>query len=266
MKYEGRGEMKEPPSGSFQENPCVWVMAGVLSYRRPCHRNYECEGCELNQALQGLAMGEEGGSERSHPPQMDEVVSAYIVQLTEGCDLHLDRPYSRGHFWIKEESQDEVLLGFDCQTIRIIFPLDDLLLPKPGTWLRRGEPMGWIQRGHMTLPLHAPMSGEVLEVNEGLVQELKEDGFPRSRIRWLIRLKPHEPVGDVPGLLRGESMLSWYQKKLGLVRSYLKVAADPGVDAGRTMNDGGELNRNLEQVLGSDHFQELMDRLFQDLD
>ena len=270
--------MNRSPPDDFQENPCVWVMAGVLNYRRPCHRNYECETCELFQALQGSGMGREkegsagkeadtgrGGHPPSKPHQVDEVVSAYIVQLTEGCDLHLDRPYSPGHFWIREETPDEVTLGFDCQTIRIIFPLDDFLLPKPGVWLRRGEPMGWIQRGHMALPLKSPISGEVLEVNETLVEELKEDGFPRSRIRWLIRMRPHEPLGDIPDLLRGEAMLAWYQKKLGLVKSYLRVAADPGVDAGRTLNDGGELNRNLEQVLGADHFQEMLDRLFQDL-
>ena len=117
----------------------------------------------------------------------------------------------------------------------------------------------------MALTLRSPISGEVLEVNDTLVAELKEDGFPRSRTRWLIRLKPHELIGDVPGLLRGESMLSWYQKKLGLVKSYLRVAADPGVDAGRTLNDGGELNRNLEEVLGPNQFQELVDRLFHNL-
>jgi glycine cleavage system H protein len=254
-------------------------MAGVLNYRRPCHRNYECEECELYQALQGFGLGKEAGVGKSSPRTresgtgdrvgeraLDEMVSAYIVQLTEGCDLHLDRPYSSGHFWIKEEGPEEVLLGFDCQTIRIIFPLDDFLLPKPGFWIRRGEPMGWIQRGHLTLPLRSPISGEVLEVNESLIQELKEDGFPRSQIRWLIRLRPHEPTTDIPGLLRGESMLAWYQKKLGLVRSYLRAAVDPGVDAGTTLNDGGELNRNLEQVLGPHSFREMLDRLFQELE
>jgi len=271
--------MNRLPPETTQELPCVWVLAGVLNHR-PCHRNFECDGCELFHALQGSGTGSEGVKLPGHeeegaagrgeplpaePSPVDEVVSAYIAQLTEGCDLHLDRSYTSGHFWIREESSDEVSLGFDCQTIRIIYPLDDFLLPKPGFWLRRGKPLGWIQRGHLALPLLSPISGEVIEVNDALVAELKEDGFPRSRIRWLIRMRPHEPLGDIPNLLRGESMLSWYQKKLGLVRGYLKAAMEPGVDTGRTLNDGGELNRNLEEVLGSDHFHELLDRLFQEL-
>ena len=112
--------MSRPLRNDPQERPCVWVMAGVLNYRRPCHRNHECEECELYQALQGSGLGEEAGVGKPSPRAresgardrvgegvLDEMVSAYIVQLTEGCDLHLDRPYSSGHFWIKEEGPEE---------------------------------------------------------------------------------------------------------------------------------------------------------------
>ena len=85
-------------------------MAGVLNYRRPCHRNYECEECELYQALQGFGLGEEAGvgkpstqaresgvGDRLGEGVLDEMVSAYIVQLTEGCDVvhHLAAAFRR---------------------------------------------------------------------------------------------------------------------------------------------------------------------------
>lgn len=272
--------MSNSSRGSPQDSPCVWVQAGVLSYR-PCHRNFECERCELYHALQGPVessgerRGEDAheirGAERSGTghrkvgSEMEGVISAYLGQLTEGCDLHLDLPYSPGHFWIREVSDEEILVGFDCQTLRILFPVEDFVLPRPGVWLKRGEAMGWIQRGHLVLPLLAPLSGEVTEVNHALVEEIKKDGFPGVQPRWLIRLKPHEPLNDVPELIQGGAMLGWYQKKLNLVREYLADAADPGVATGETLNDGGELNRNLEEVLGTDSFQELLDRLFQEL-
>lgn len=263
-----------------QEPPCVWVNAGVLSYR-PCHRDFRCESCELYRALRGPEL--EGArsddtARRSHlltdleergegvgGSREDAAVSSYLVQLTEGCDLHLDVPYSPSHFWIQENGSSQVLMGFDCQTLRVLHPVDDFLLPEPGMWLKRGNAMGWIHRGHLALPLQAPISGEVLEVNHTLVQEIKKWGFPRSRDRWLIRLKPHEPVADVPGLMRGEAMLGWYQRKLNLVHTYLLEAVDPGVVTGQLLNDGGVLNRNLEEVLGTDAFEELLDRLFKEL-
>lgn len=262
---------------SPQELPCVWVHAGVLSYR-PCHRNFECESCELFHALSGPHQDrKEAGVARQDTqvpgrlqeagegridPEIEEAVTAYLTQLTEGCDLHLDLPYSPGHFWLKEAEEGEVLIGLDCQTLRILFPVEDFTLPKPGVWLKRGEAMGWVQRGHRVIPLLSPISGEVREVNHELVREILERGFPWSQARWLIRVTPHEPLADIPDLLRGQTMLGWYQRKLNLVREYLLDAMDPGTPMGQTLNDGGALNRNLEEVLGSYPFQELLDRMF----
>jgi glycine cleavage system H lipoate-binding protein len=205
---------------------------------------------------------ESGNLPPQHQGPAEKTASTYLGQLTEGCDLHLDLPYSTGHFWLQEEGPDRILLGFDCQTLRLLYPVEDFRLPDPGVWVKRGEPMGWVIRGKLAIPLPAPMSGEVLDVNHLLVNEVKEGGFPRSTQQWLIRLRPHEPLADVPDLLRGEAMLSWYQKKLTLVHSYLLNAVDSCAAAGETMNDGGAVNRNLEEVLGPDAFRELLGRLF----
>jgi glycine cleavage system H protein len=179
--------------------------------------------------------------------------------------VHLDRPYTPGHFWIMEED-GELKVGLDCQTLRVLYPLDDFTLPRPGVWLKRGETMGWLQRGHLILPLTAPISGEVLEVNEALVDEIKRLGFPEKAAPWLLRLAPREPLATVPDLLTGESMLHWYEGKLALLRNFLQAAVslDPEVQeaVGPTLNDGGEPNLNLEEVLGPTLFQQLLERLF----
>ena len=276
--------MSKPRVPGPEQLPCVWVTAGVLSYR-PCHREYECDGCELYHALRGPDLQGElafaGGllaappAPRSLPSEArpkeggdgisDPVVSHYFSQLTGGCALHLDRPYTPGHFWIQEE-KGEVKVGLDCQTLRILYPLDDVTLPRPGVWVKRGETLGWLQRGHLILPLTTPISGEVLEVNETLVEEIKRYGFPREAQPWLLRLAPREALHAVPDLLEGESMLHWYEGKLALLRSFLQVAVSPGAEVeesvGPTLNDGGEPNLNLEEVLGSALFQQLLERLF----
>jgi glycine cleavage system H protein len=300
--------MSKPRGPGPEELPCVWVTAGVLSYR-PCHREYDCDGCELYHALRGPGPeaevastveeapyaatsarerepreGAAASSERRAadvttpgptrsviPPAPEEdrayhqAVSAYLTRLTGGCNLHLDRPYTPGHLWIIEED-GEVKVGLDCQTLRVLYPLDDFTLPRPGVWLKRGETMGWVQRGHLILPLTAPISGEVIEVNEALVDEIRRLGFPEKAAPWLLRLAPREPLDAVPDLLTGESMLHWYEGKLALLRNFLEVAVslDPEVQeaVGPTLNDGGEPNLNLEEVLGPTLFQQLLERLF----
>jgi glycine cleavage system H lipoate-binding protein len=254
--------------------PCVWVLAGVLNHR-PCHRGYECEGCDLHRALGG----EEKPSPKDEirlPPGHDVVpgpthdsahpaektVSAYLIHLAADCPVHLDRAYTTQHFWVRKDPSGEVCLGLDCQNLRILFPVEDLVLPRAGVWVKRGEAMGWILRGHLAIPLQSPLSGEVLEVNEPLLSELRELGFPRTRDRWMVRLLPHEDLDAVPGLLEGEVMLDWYRQKLGLLRECLRAAMEPGRETGPTLHDGGAPNPNLEEVLGEEAFQSLVDRLF----
>jgi glycine cleavage system H protein len=276
--------MRRPSVRGPEELPCVWVLAGVLSYR-PCHREFDCDGCELYHALRGpneegdpaSAPGPLAAPPTSGPadaawdpspgkgPIPDQVISSYLARLTGGCTLHLDRPYTPRHFWVMEED-GEVQVGLDCQTLRVLYPLDDFTLPRPGVWLKRGETMGWVQRGHLILPLTAPISGEVLEVNEALVEEIKRLGFPDEAPPWLLRLAPREPMAAVPDLLTGESMLHWYEGKLALLRNFLQAAVSlaPEVQeaVGPTLNDGGEPNLNLEEVLGPTLFQQLLERLF----
>jgi hypothetical protein len=275
--------MSKPRVPGPEQLPCVWVTAGVLSYR-PCHREYECDGCELYHALRGPDLQGElafaGGLLAAPPAPLslpsearpkeggdgisDPVVSHYFSQLTGGCALHLDRPYTPGHFWIQEE-KGEVKVGLDCQTLRILYPLDDFTLPRPGVWVKRGETLGWLQRGHLILPLTTPISGEVLEVNEILVEEIKRYGFPREAQPGSCAWPPGSPpcgAGSPEGgvhapLVRGEA---------GPSPELPPGGREPWSGGGRvrgpTLNDGGEPNLNLEEVLGSALFQQLLERLF----
>jgi glycine cleavage system H lipoate-binding protein len=193
---------------------------------------------------------------------VDQVISAYLAHLAEGCEIHLDRPYTSGHLWMQEASPGEVLLGLDSQDLKILFPIQDIFLPRPGVRLERGQAMGWVIRGTLALPLLSPLRGEVLEVNEELPAELRGPRFPKAGDRWLIRLEAHGSLDELPGLLRMEAVLGWHAERLGVIRQFLRKAMDPGVGAGATLNDGGVPNPNLEEVLGTAAFRELLDRLF----
>lgn len=261
-------------SGRALELPCIWALAGVLDHRL-CHRSYECEGCDLHRALRGNPPHPQSSRVPEWVPEapldpegppaedaVDRAISAYLAHLTEDCELYLDRPHTSGHLWMQEVSSGEVLLGLDCQDLKILFPIQDILLSRPGVRLERGQAMGWVIRGTLAFPLLSPLPGEVLEVNEELLAELREHKFPKTGARWMIRLEPDGGLDELPGLLRVEAVLGWHKERLGVIRQFLRKAMDPGVGAGVTLNDGGEPNPNLEAVLGTKAFRELLDRLF----
>ncbi len=257
--------MSGTASANREELPCIWVLAGVLSYRL-CDRGYDCEHCELFHALQGcgdptaLAASSAAASEVA---AADSQINPYLWRLLEGCELHLDRPYSTGHAWLREERDGAVAVGLDGHVLRILRPMDDVVVPRVGAWLKRGEACGWIMRGEMAIPLAAPLSGEVTAVNDSYRSALRRGAASGDGDRWLFRLAAHEALDQVSGLLRGERTLLWFVEKIRLLKQYLREAVEPGVPdvLGATMNDGG-VPASVESVLGRERFEALVEELF----
>jgi glycine cleavage system H lipoate-binding protein len=265
--------MNESVHQAQAELPCIWVLAGVLSYRL-CDRNYECEECELFRVLRGsghdasavsrsLALESADGSP-SEDASIEGLVSSYVCRLTTGCELHLDRPYCPSHFWLRRSHGRRVDVGLDGHLLRVLYPLDDITLPHVGVLLRHGEPCGWIRRGRKAIPLSGPLRGQVVEVNDAYVEALRASGGVDGGEDWLFSIETDQDLDRVPGLYRGEKTLLWYLKKVQLIKRYLREAAATGVDGlvGVTMADGGEPNLNVEQVLGRERFEALVDEMF----
>ncbi len=248
------------------EPPCIWVQAGVLSYR-PCDRHYECDTCPLFQTLRGGPAPAEApeAAEPVSPVQaaLDAQVNQYLSRLLAGCTLHLDRAYSPGHWWVDAARAPDLTLGIEGLILRVLHPVDDIVGPPAGVWLRRSEPCGWIRRGHATIPLHAPVAGEVTEVNAEFLRMLQVwNGFGVGD-DWLIRMRAHEDVEAVPGLHRGDEALTRLHKNLQLLKGTLREAAGRQVEGvGVALADGGEPQLDLEAVLGRDKFMELLDAIF----
>lgn len=242
--------------------PCVWVLAGVLSYRL-CDRDYRCEECELHHALQRHPLPARPLAGLDSPvAEADQGVSDFLCRLLEGCTLHLDRPYTASHFWLVPSSDHEVVLGLDDYIIRVLEPIDEIVSPGVGTWLMRDQPCGWMKRGHIAIPLRLPLSGEVTGFNRVYAsQPSTQSGEAED---WLFRVRPHEALDSLPGLFRGARALGWHREKLRLLGRYLTEAlgSDGVREVGTALADGGAPVHNLEAVIGPQAFQRLVDDLF----
>jgi len=254
-----------------RELPCIWMLAGVLNYKL-CHRQYECEQCEVNMALQGIGeAADESGREQSGVRSeyggsaADKQVATYLSQIMEGSKLYLDRCYSQTNFWLRPGEENDVILGLDENLLRILLPITRIVPPDPGRRLQRDQFCSLIVRDDMTIPLHSPISGEVIEVNtEGLSELTGSSCRPGQQADWMFRINPAEDVNNIADLCRGEEMLRWYLGRIRLLKQYLRDAlSDSAVDAvGVTMADGGESEVNLETILGTESYQNLIREIF----
>jgi len=254
--------------GGAQELPCVWSLAGVLEMR-PCDRGYDCDSCELFHALSGHRIAQRKAgvrnpvvSERERALEAD--VGRIVSHVMSGCRLDLDRWYGRDGLWVAVGEEGTLDVGLVGCVWRVLEPVREIVPPRPGLSLARGETCGWLVRADRSIPLRLPLPGRILAVNERLVAHVRASGTVDGPEEWLFRLQTvRDPASD-EDLLRGEEALVWHLRKLRALKGAVREALESGAVAeiGPVMADGGAPARNLEQVLGPDRFGALLDHLF----
>ncbi len=258
------------------EPPCVWAAAGVIDYR-PCGRAFDCDACPLDQALRGggAAPGASSPRSRTGDAPTDAAVERYLAELVAGCTLRLDRAGSEDGLWLEPAGKGELRLGLDDLALRLLYPVDGVVLPRVGTWLQRGATCAWVNRRRLAVPLRCPIACEVRAVHPrpalrpagGGGVGGKDGGTGKGRTgaaeRWWLQVKAHEPVAEA-AVYRHEALLAWYLHRLRGVHEHLEavMACGAGSPVETALADGGHPEPDLEVVLGRERFEALVGALF----
>ena len=224
--------------------PCVWMTAGLLSYRL-CDRNYECERCPLDAAIRGVEL----------PPRADPVEAG---PPASAWGIRDDRRHDPAYGWVAEAGEGRLRWGLDGLTARLLDRLSSVVLPAVGTQLVRGQAACWLMDDGELVPLRAPVSATVIATNHavqrdpGLITSSPyEDG-------WLVELRSRCAIGALPGLCDAASRTESAARQVArLHRAALRyLHADPGV--GPTAQDGGQRITDLRHSLGTRRYHELV--------
>jgi glycine cleavage system H protein len=80
-------------------------------------------------------------------------------------------------------------VGISDFAVQALTDLVYLDLPKPGKQLRAGEPFGVVESVKAASDMYAPVTGEVVESNTGLVDDLGRLSADPFGAGWLIKIK-----------------------------------------------------------------------------
>ncbi|PKB63604.1 MAG: glycine cleavage system protein H [SAR202 cluster bacterium Io17-Chloro-G2] len=116
-----------------------------------------------------------------------------------------DRKYTREHEWIKldDSAGGQALTGITEYAQDQLGDIVYFELPKVGDSVKQLEKMGEVESVKAVSDLYSPVSGEVLEANEKLMDHpelANEDPFEQG---WLIRISIADP-GELESLMNAE--------------------------------------------------------------
>ncbi|MDQ7779469.1 MAG: glycine cleavage system protein GcvH [Planctomycetota bacterium] len=110
-----------------------------------------------------------------------------------------DLKYTETHEWVRIEG-DTATIGITDYAISQLSDLVHIELPEAGEHVEQDAPFGEIESVKTVSDLVAPLTGEIVGVNEELLTDvsvLAKDPYEEG---WLVKLKIEDP-SEVPALL-----------------------------------------------------------------
>jgi glycine cleavage system H protein len=96
--------------------------------------------------------------------------------------------FTRTHEWVKPDG-DSVTLGVSDFAQNELGDITYLELPEPGSEITQGEPLGVIESVKAASDIYAPVSGEILEANQEVVDSPDLVNTSPYDKAWLVKVR-----------------------------------------------------------------------------
>jgi glycine cleavage system H protein len=103
-----------------------------------------------------------------------------------------DRKYSKEHEWAKVEG-DLAVVGITDYAQDQLGDVVYVELPKVGDRVEQYKVFGVIESVKTASDLYAPLSGEIVEINQSVVDEPSLVNDTPYEAGWLIKIRPDDP-------------------------------------------------------------------------
>jgi glycine cleavage system H protein len=126
----------------------------------------------------------------------------------QGYNMPDDLYYEENHFWVKQEG-DVVVMGMDDFARKMAGEIVYVQLPEEGKTVSAGKKFAKIESGKWLGKVYAPVSGELVAVNEALETNpglINSDCYGKG---WMYKIKPTD-MEELKKLIRGrEAVEKW---------------------------------------------------------
>ncbi len=122
-------------------------------------------------------------------------------------ELPGDLMYTSEHEWLRREDDGGITIGITDHAQLALGDLVYVELPEVGQELDTGGDMAVVESVKAASDVYAPISGTVVEVNEGLGDDPEKINADPYGDGWIVKLQPGEEIDDA-GLLSPDAYQS----------------------------------------------------------
>ncbi len=112
--------------------------------------------------------------------------------------------YDSNHGWARDDG-DLVTVGLTDFAQKLAGAFIHIALPRVGKRVVAGKPLASVESGKWVGRVHAPVSGEVVEVNEELDERVELLNLDPYDTGWIARIAPDDKA-ELCVLLKGEAV------------------------------------------------------------
>ena len=119
-------------------------------------------------------------------------------------NIPADLMFTSSHEWIKDEGDDTVTIGITDHAQELLGDLVFVELPEIGDVIETGGEAGVVESVKAASDIYSPVSGEVIEINEDLVDSpelVNEQPYDNG---WIYKMKLNN-ASEIEGLLDAEA-------------------------------------------------------------
>lgn len=111
--------------------------------------------------------------------------------------------YADTHEWAYLDEDGHVVVGITDFAQESLGDIMSVNLPEPGADVSVGDDIAMIESVKTASDIHAPVSGEVVAINEALEDEPERVNDEPYDAGWLLKIAPHDEA-ELQDLMRAE--------------------------------------------------------------
>lgn len=130
----------------------------------------------------------------------------------ENYDMPEELYYHKEHTWVKVEG-DIIKVGLNDFSQKLAGEISYIEMPEEGDQIKQGDVMGSFETGKWLGKIYAPVSGEVIKINEDVEDEptlINNDPYGEG---WIFEMRMSDST-ELSNLMKGEKTIKWLKEEI----------------------------------------------------